>query len=108
MSKSLIANVQSPVRLGWLDGLRGWAVIMVVGVHVMFKIREGVEQGVSLTPNIDIWNKLLFFQWGMWGVQLFYTISGFTLCYMWHIYKQFPPPTKYGIFLSAVYVVLPQ
>ena len=79
---------QSPVvRLGWLDGLRGWAILLVVGIHVWIKVNLGVEQGISLASDKDMG---VIFGNGTWGVQLFYTISGFTMCYMWHYYKQSP------------------
>ena len=77
---------QSPaVRLGWLDGLRGWAILLVVGIHVWIKVNLGVEQNISLASDRDMG---LIFGNGTWGVQLFYMISGFTMCYMWHYYKQ--------------------
>ena len=79
---------QSPaVRLGWLDGLRGWAILLVVGIHTLQKLNLGVAQGLSVVPSE---NMAFVFGTGAFGVQLFYVISGFTMCYMWHYYKKSP------------------
>ncbi len=81
-------SLQSPaVRLGWLDGLRGWAILLVVGIHVWVKVHLGNQQGISLVSEHHMG---LIFGNGTWGVQLFYVISGFTMCYMWHYYKRSP------------------
>ncbi len=55
-------------KFGYIDSLRGIAVLMVVLVHV--------GQTVSgLNPAIEF-----FTRYGQLGVQLFFLVSGFTLC----------------------------
>ncbi|MGB1361122.1 MAG: acyltransferase family protein [Alphaproteobacteria bacterium] len=73
-------------RLQWLDGLRGIAILLVVGVHFSIKQRYGVELGMSNTGYSSFLSDVLDI--GAFGVQLFYMISGFTMCYMWNIYPK--------------------
>lgn len=56
-------------RLDYIDGLRGFAALMIIVVHSA----NFVEQGV-LPDAILSWLKL-----GRYGVQIFYIISGFTV-----------------------------
>ena len=77
--------VEKDDRLGWLDGLRGFAILLVMGAHFSIKQKYGVELGISKTGVSFLANILDI---GAYGVQLFYMISGFTMCYMWQRYEQ--------------------
>ena len=41
--------VEKDDRLGWLDGLLGLAILLVMGVHFSIKQKYGVELGISKT-----------------------------------------------------------
>lgn len=56
-----------PTRLGYLDALRGYAVLAVIIVHSGASVR-------GMTENTT---------WGAHGVQLFFVVSAFTIAMMW-------------------------
>ena len=55
-----------------LDTLRGVAILGVLAVHTNQAVSSGVHQMDALLG------------WGRFGVQLFFLVSAFTMCYMWH------------------------
>lgn len=55
-----------------LDTLRGIAILGVLAVHTSQAVSSGVRQVDALLG------------WGRFGVQLFFLVSAFTMCYMWH------------------------
>jgi exopolysaccharide production protein ExoZ len=55
-------------RLDYLDSLRGIATLGVVAVHVSQEFPTSIDS---------------FLSFGRFGVQLFFMISAFTMCYMW-------------------------
>jgi peptidoglycan/LPS O-acetylase OafA/YrhL len=59
----------SPVRLGWLDALRGWAALVVVGFHLSPQIL-GTERHLAIMRFIDL---------GKYGVLLFFLVSGYVI-----------------------------
>ena len=61
----------SGARVESLDILRGIAIIAVIGVHVRQKFPSGL---------IDLDSLMAY---GGYGVQLFFFISAFTMCYVW-------------------------
>lgn len=56
-------------RLDYIDGLRGFAALMIIVVH-----SENFVESGELPEMILSWLKL-----GRYGVQIFYIISGFTI-----------------------------
>lgn len=56
-------------RLDYIDGLRGFAALMIITVHSANFVETGL-----LPDAILSWLKL-----GRYGVQIFYIISGFTI-----------------------------
>lgn len=60
-----------PMHLGYLDALRGYAILGVIAIHV-------VQRSPGLPPALG---RLLFS--GQQGVQLFFMVSAVTLLYSW-------------------------
>ena len=60
-----------PAHLGYLDALRGYAILGVIAIHV-------VQRSPSLPPALG---RLLFS--GQQGVQLFFMVSAVTLLHSW-------------------------
>ena len=56
-------------RLDYIDGLRGFAALMIIVVHSANFVESGV-----LPDTVLSWLKL-----GRYGVQVFYILSGFTI-----------------------------
>jgi peptidoglycan/LPS O-acetylase OafA/YrhL len=56
-------------RLGWLDALRGWAALVVVGFHLSPQIL-GTERHLAIMRFIDL---------GKYGVLLFFLVSGYVI-----------------------------
>lgn len=68
-------------NLNSLDGLRGFAAVLVLLFHIFYTIQKrSVDQNVTAYGNLDILNKTGFL-WviGSTGVQLFFILSGFLL-----------------------------
>jgi peptidoglycan/LPS O-acetylase OafA/YrhL len=63
-------------RIDYLDGLRGVAILLVVGYHYYFHFTHDPRQ---LYPYGDLWSGFLPFVYGCYGVQLFFAISGFVI-----------------------------
>jgi peptidoglycan/LPS O-acetylase OafA/YrhL len=56
-------------RLGWLDGLRGWAALVVVGFHLSPTVL-GPERHMAIYRHLDL---------GKYGVLLFFLVSGYVI-----------------------------
>jgi len=69
-----MAASQRPMRLGFLDGLRGWAAVVVLFHHIFV---DGLPAN-SFMANRLFWAKV-FFMNGTFAVCLFFVISGFSL-----------------------------
>jgi peptidoglycan/LPS O-acetylase OafA/YrhL len=59
-------------RLAYLDGLRGIAILAVLGFHYFTCFQDWVPYG-------GLWADVPLFRWGHWGVQLFFAVSGFVI-----------------------------
>ena len=62
----------TPGRLIYLDGLRGLAILMVFFVHAFVRWPD-------LVPYGNTYSNIPLFQYGMFGVRLFFMISGFVI-----------------------------
>jgi exopolysaccharide production protein ExoZ len=60
------------MRLGYIDALRGYAILGVIVVHV-----------AQCVPRLE-WPLSLVASQGARGVQLFFVVSGLTLMLSWH------------------------
>ncbi len=56
-------------RLGWLDGLRGWAALVVVGFHLSPSVL-GPGPHMAIYRHLDL---------GRYGVLLFFLVSGYVI-----------------------------
>ena len=65
-------NVTSPARMAHLDGLRGVAILSVLGFHYFTCFQ-------SIVPYGGAWAEFPPFRWGHLGVHLFFAISGFVI-----------------------------
>ena len=92
-----------PSRLGWLDGLRGIAILLVIGVHVSIRRMDGVQAGLSETPFGFL---SAFFDMGAYGVQLFYIVSGFTMAFIWFKEEEHPQKLK-NFFIRRFFRIVP-
>lgn len=63
---------QASPRIAHLDGLRGAAILLVVGYHAFARWPEHLE-------HVQSTGSLLLFEHGWLGVQLFFMISGFVI-----------------------------
>jgi peptidoglycan/LPS O-acetylase OafA/YrhL len=61
-------------RLSELDGLRGIAILLVMGYHYFYALA-----GSGLYPYGDMFATVPIFKYGYLGVELFFTISGFVI-----------------------------
>ena len=59
----------SPVRLAWLDALRGYAALVVVCFHLSPQV-IGVDRHLAIYRHIDL---------GKYGVLLFFLVSGYVI-----------------------------
>jgi peptidoglycan/LPS O-acetylase OafA/YrhL len=59
----------NPIRLGWLDALRGFAALTVVGFHLSPQI-IGLDRHLAIMRHIDF---------GKYGVLLFFVVSGYVI-----------------------------
>ena len=65
-------NAASPTRMAHLDGLRGVAILSVLGFHYFSCFQ-------SIVPYGGAWAEFPPFRWGHLGVHLFFAISGFVI-----------------------------
>jgi peptidoglycan/LPS O-acetylase OafA/YrhL len=56
-------------RLGWLDGLRGWAALVVVCFHLSPSV-------LGIAPHMAVYRH---FDFGKYGVLLFFLVSGYVI-----------------------------
>lgn len=68
----MTAGEHSTVRWGYIDALRGYAVLMVIAAHVP-------HLTPAASPVIQ-----RYAHDGAYGVQLFFVVSALTLCASWH------------------------
>ena len=69
-----VATSGTPVgeRIAYLDGLRGIAILAVIGFHYFTCFQ-------SIYPYGSVWSEFPLFRWGYYGVHLFFAISGFVI-----------------------------
>jgi len=65
-------NAACPTRMAHLDGLRGVAILSVLGFHYFTCFQ-------SIVPYGGAWAEFPLFRWGYLGVYLFFAISGFVI-----------------------------
>lgn len=71
-SRSDQRRAAEPGRLASLDLLRGLSILGVIAVHTAAAIPTGIGSLDSILAA------------GRFGVQLFFFVSAYTMCYMWH------------------------
>ena len=65
-------------RLRALDGLRGVAILLVMGFHYFYHL-ESFYYKSTLYPYGETFSSVLIFKYGYMGVELFFIISGFVI-----------------------------
>jgi peptidoglycan/LPS O-acetylase OafA/YrhL len=65
-------------RLHALDGLRGVAILLVMGFHYFYHL-ESFYYKSTLYPYGETFSNVLLFKYGYMGVELFFIISGFVI-----------------------------
>ena len=65
-------NTTAPARMAHLDGLRGVAILLVLGFHYFTCFQ-------AVYPYGSAWAEFPLFRWGHLGVHLFFAISGFVI-----------------------------
>jgi peptidoglycan/LPS O-acetylase OafA/YrhL len=69
-----IASIKAKARLKSLDGLRGVAILLVMGFHYFYALAGGTTY-----PYGDAFANCFLFKYGYLGVELFFIISGFVI-----------------------------
>ena len=75
-------NLIKEKRIHSYDFLRGLAIIAVIATHVV----QSFPSGINLIDTA--------FQFGRYGVQLFYFVSALTMCHMWKLREGEDSPIK--------------
>lgn len=70
--------MQNQDRLISLDGLRGIAILLVMGHHY-FYTQPSIDPGSDTHPYGDTFSGIFIFKYGGLGVSLFFLISGFVI-----------------------------
>ncbi len=65
-------------RLRALDGLRGVAILLVMGFHYFYHLESSYYKS-TLYPYGETFSNVLIFKYGYMGVELFFIISGFVI-----------------------------
>ncbi|MBV5269437.1 MAG: acyltransferase [Afipia sp.] len=65
-------------RLTALDGLRGVAILLVMGFHYFYHL-ESFYYKSTLYPYGETFSNVVIFKYGYMGVELFFIISGFVI-----------------------------
>lgn len=65
-------------RLHALDGLRGVAILLVMGFHYFYHL-ESFYYKSTLYPYGETFSNVLIFKYGYMGVEMFFIISGFVI-----------------------------
>src|SRR5215471_14772595 len=65
-------------RLDALDGLRGVAILLVMGFHYFYHLESSYYKS-HLYPYGETFSGIPLFQYGYLGVELFFIISGFVI-----------------------------
>lgn len=65
-------------RLIALDGLRGLAILLVMGFHYFYHL-ESFYYKSTLYPYGETFSRVVIFKYGYMGVELFFIISGFVI-----------------------------
>jgi peptidoglycan/LPS O-acetylase OafA/YrhL len=65
-------------RIGHLDGLRGVAILLVIGYH-FFSRWVPPRSAQDLYPYGDVFARVPLFRFGDFGVELFFVISGYVI-----------------------------
>jgi len=78
-------------QFDFVDALRGWAFLGVLLLHVSQKIPY---LGYSLS-------------WGQYGVQLFFVMSAFTLCFSFHVRSNIDGPSVSAFLIRRFFRIAP-
>lgn len=104
--KLFVVDPSSGKSLGWIDGLRAIAVLMVVGLHVGGWAPASLQIPLPLVPPLDL---TPFVNHGGYGVLLFYVLSGFLLAQPWlkAMYLGKPRPNVRTYFKLRIFRIVP-
>lgn len=104
--KLFVVEPSSGASLGYVDGLRALAVLMVVGLHVGGWAPSSLLIPLPLLPPLDL---TPFVNHGGYGVLLFYVLSGFLLAQPWlkAMYLGKPRPSVRTYFKLRVFRIVP-
>jgi peptidoglycan/LPS O-acetylase OafA/YrhL len=63
-------------RIGFLDGFRGVAILVVIAFHYYSRFADDPR---GMYPFGDVWSGFFLFEYGYYGVHLFFAVSGFVI-----------------------------
>lgn len=78
MNRVLEASSKRPEtnRIGFLDGFRGVAILVVMAFHYYARFSDDPR---AMYPFGDVWSDFSLFEYGYYGVHLFFAVSGFVI-----------------------------